>query len=170
MNPLIPKPSSPLLDPRTGLPSREWFLYWASLFGDGATGVESVTGLNTDNTDPQNPIVRISVDGVTVTGAGTPASPLVSTGSGFVPTSRTISTVAPLSGGGDLSANRTISTSMATNKLIGRGTAATGVMEEITLGTNLSLSGTTLNAAAGGPSIGSVVNFALMGATFNRVG
>jgi hypothetical protein len=43
-----------------------------------------------------------------------------------------------------------ISTSMATNKLIGRGTAGTGPMEEITLGTNLSLSGTTLNATGGG--------------------
>lgn len=49
--------------------------------GDGA--VESVTGLNTDNTDPANPIVKISVDGVTITGAGTPASPLVSTGGGI---------------------------------------------------------------------------------------
>jgi hypothetical protein len=46
----------------------------------------------------------------------------------------------------------TISTSMSTNKLIGRGTAGTGVMEEITLGTNLSLSGTTLNATGGGSS------------------
>jgi len=46
----------------------------------------------------------------------------------------------------------TISTSMATNKLIGRGTAGTGVMEEITLGTGLSLSGTTLNATGGGSS------------------
>ena len=43
-----------------------------------------------------------------------------------------------------------ISTSMASNKLIGRGTAGVGVMEEITLGTNLSLSGTTLNATGGG--------------------
>jgi len=41
-----------------------------------------------------------------------------------------------------------ISTSMATNKLIGRSTAGTGVMEEITLGTGLSFSGTTLNATA----------------------
>ena len=42
--------------------------------------VQSVTGLNTDNTDPQNPIVRISVDGTTITGLGTPASPLVAIG------------------------------------------------------------------------------------------
>lgn len=40
--------------------------------------------------------------------------------------------------------------SMSTNKLLGRGTAGTGVIEEITLGTNLSLSGTTLNATGGG--------------------
>lgn len=40
--------------------------------------------------------------------------------------------------------------SMSTNKLLGRGTAGTGAIEEITLGTNLSLSGTTLNASGGG--------------------
>jgi hypothetical protein len=43
-----------------------------------------------------------------------------------------------------------ISTSMNTNKLIGRGTAGVGVMEEITLGTGLSLTGTTLDATGGG--------------------
>jgi hypothetical protein len=43
-------------------------------------GVQSVTGLNTDNTDPSNPIVQISVDGVTVMGLGTPSAPLVSVG------------------------------------------------------------------------------------------
>jgi hypothetical protein len=43
-----------------------------------------------------------------------------------------------------------ISTSMATNKLIGRSTAGTGVMEEITIGTGLTLSGGTLNASATG--------------------
>lgn len=42
--------------------------------------VESVTGLNTNNADPVNPIVRISVDGTTITGLGTPGSPLVASG------------------------------------------------------------------------------------------
>ncbi|MFA6566722.1 MAG: hypothetical protein WCS96_00780, partial [Victivallales bacterium] len=74
-----------------------------------------------------------------------PAAPTLS-GLGGVPTSLTISTTAPLSGGGDLTSDRTLTTSMATNKLIGRGTAGTGVMEEITLGSGLTLAGTTLNA------------------------
>lgn len=45
-------------------------------------GVQSVTGLNTDNTDPLNPVVEISVDGITITGDGTPGNPLVSVGGG----------------------------------------------------------------------------------------
>jgi len=47
--------------------------------GGGGGGVQSVTGLDTDNTDPLNPVVQISVDGTTITGAGTPASPLAIT-------------------------------------------------------------------------------------------
>lgn len=47
-------------------------------------GVQSVTGLNTDNTDPLNPIVEISVDGVTITGDGTLGNPLVAAGGGAV--------------------------------------------------------------------------------------
>jgi hypothetical protein len=48
---------------------------------------------------------------------------------------------------------------MNTNRLLGRGTAGAGVIEEITLGTGLSLAGTTLNAASGGYTI-VAVNFA----------
>ena len=44
-----------------------------------------------------------------------------------------------------------ISTSMTTNKLIGRSTAGTGVMEEITIGTGLSLSSGTLTASGASP-------------------
>jgi hypothetical protein len=40
--------------------------------------------------------------------------------------------------------------SMSTARLLGRSTAGTGVIEEITLGTNLSFTGTTLNATGGG--------------------
>lgn len=45
--------------------------------------------------------------------------------------------------------------SMDTNKLLGRGTAGTGVIEEITLGTGLVLAGTTLNAS-GVPAWGAI--------------
>jgi hypothetical protein len=48
--------------------------------GSGGSGVQSVTGLNTDNTDPLNPVVEISVDNLTITGDGTPGNPLVSAG------------------------------------------------------------------------------------------
>lgn len=44
-----------------------------------------------------------------------------------------------------------ISTSMATNKLIGRSTAGVGVMEEITIGSGLSLSAGTLTASGASP-------------------
>lgn len=52
----------------------------------GSLGVQSVTGLDTDNTDPQNPIVQISVDGTTITGNGTPGNPLVASGGSSIPT------------------------------------------------------------------------------------
>jgi hypothetical protein len=92
-------------------------------------------------------------------------------GLGGVPTSRTLT----INGTSyDLSANRTwsvgtvtdvtatgqitstggttpvISTLMHTNRLIGRTTAGTGVMEEITVGSGLTLSAGTLSASGGG--------------------
>lgn len=40
-------------------------------------GVQSVTGMIVDNTDPVNPVVDLNVDGETITGAGTIGDPLV---------------------------------------------------------------------------------------------
>lgn len=45
----------------------------------GSDPIASVTGLDTDNTDPANPVINIAVDGLTVTGDGTPGNPLVAT-------------------------------------------------------------------------------------------
>lgn len=62
---------------------------------------------------------------------------------------------AGLISGGTITASGTITTSVTTNKLVGRATAGTGIMEEIILGTGLSFSGTTLNASGGGGGAGS---------------
>ena len=60
----------------------EWAYLQNKTINGNSINVQSVTGLNTDNTDPQNPVVEISVDGTTITGNGTPANPLVSNSSG----------------------------------------------------------------------------------------
>jgi hypothetical protein len=86
---------------------------------------------------------------------GTGLSMSGTTVNGSVGTVTSIATTAPLSGG-TITGSGTITTSMATNKLIGRGSAGTGVMEEITLGTGLSFTGTTLNATGGGGGITSL--------------
>lgn len=47
--------------------------------------VQSVTGPIVDNTNPQNPVVSVAVDGVTITGDGSTGNPLVAvTGGGGV--------------------------------------------------------------------------------------
>ena len=66
----------------------------------------------------------------------------------------TVGTVTSVSATGPITSSGgntpTISTSMATDKLIGRSTAGVGVMEEITIGSGLSLSAGTLTALASG--------------------
>ena len=64
--------------------------------------------------------------------------------------------------GGLITTTGTITTSMNTNKLVGRSSVGTGIMEEITVGTGLTLSSGTLNATAQTP--GFEMNFLLMGA------
>lgn len=113
-----------------------------------------VTGAALTKTDDTN---------VTLTLTGTPASALlqavnVAVGwSGTLADSRiasastwnskvsSVAATSPITSSGGTTP--TISTSMATNKLIGRTTAGTGVMEEISVGSGLTLSGGSLSAS-----------------------
>lgn len=45
-------------------------------FSSALEAVQSVTGLNTDNTDPLNPIIKVAVDPMSIVGEGTPQNPL----------------------------------------------------------------------------------------------
>ena len=56
--------------------------------------------------------------------------------------------------GGPITTTGTITTSMNTNKLVGRSTAGTGIMEEITVGSGLTLSGGTLTNTATATPLG----------------
>lgn len=51
-----------------------------------------------------------------------------------------------------------LTNNMTTGKLLGRNTASNGVVEEISLGTGLSFSGTTLNSAAGDTTVSAVTS------------
>lgn len=62
-----------------------------------------------------------------------------------------VGATAPITSSGGTTPN--ISTSMSTNKLIGRSTAGTGVMEEISIGSGLTLSGGTLSTSTGSGNI-----------------
>lgn len=79
--------------------------------GGGGGQVDTIVpgdAIDVDSTDPVNPIVNVKVDGVTIGFNGSNELEVPAGGGGYVPTSRTIGTTAPLTGGGDLSANRTI--------------------------------------------------------------
>ncbi len=109
------------------------------ILGSGSGG-----GAFIDLTDVPNSYVGQAGKVVTVKGT---EDGLEFTAGGGTGTVTSIATAGLISGG-TITTTGTITTSMATNKLVGRGTAGTGVMEEITLGTGLSLTGTTLNATA----------------------
>ena len=101
--------------------------------------------INITNSAPDQTVVLNNGAGISVTGTY-PNFTIANTGGGV----SSVTATAPITSSGG--STPIISTSMATNKLIGRGTAGTGPMEEITLGTGLSMSGNTLNASGGGSS------------------
>ncbi|MEV6341326.1 hypothetical protein AB0M12_42230 [Nocardia vinacea] len=104
---------------------------------------------DTGSTGPAAPDATSSVKGILqLTGdlGGTAASPTVPGLTSKVPTSRTISTTAPLTGGGDLSADRTLAVSDATTSAKGvvqlagilAGTAASPAFNAAAFGTSSS--------------------------------
>lgn len=110
------------------------------------TGISynNLTGVIT-NTLPDQTVVLTSGVGINITGTYpnfTIKNTAPATTSGTV---TSVGTTGLISGGPITSAG-TITTSMDTNKLVGRSSAGTGIMEEITVGTGLSLSAGTLNA------------------------
>lgn len=126
------------------------------------TGISynNLTGVIT-NTLPDQTVVLTSGVGINITGTYpnfTIKNTAPATTSGTV---TSVGTTGLISGGPITSAG-TITTSMNTNKLVGRSSAGTGIMEEITVGTGLTLSSGTLNATAQTP--GFEMNFLLMGA------
>ena len=83
--------------------------------------------------------------------AGTPFVKMTAAGTFALDTNTyltSVSATGPITSSGG--STPTISTSMATNKLIGRSSSGTGVMEEISVGTGLSLSGGTLSSTISG--------------------
>jgi hypothetical protein len=74
----------------------------------------------------------------------------------------------PITSSGGATPN--ISSSMTSGRLIGRGTAGAGPMEEIILGANLSLAGNTLNATGGGSNLNDTTGILFGGALSATIG
>lgn len=86
----------------------------------GSSGVVSVTSPITNTGTSTSAVIGINQSGITI--AESQVTNLVTDLAAKVPTSRTISTTAPLTGGGDLSANRTLAVSAGS-------TSAAGVLQ-----------------------------------------
>jgi len=112
----------------------------------------SFSGSSSTNTGSLLLTASVNLNTITFTkGNGSTFAITVDTGSGS-PGSGTVTSIATagLISGGTITTTGTISTSMNTNRLVGRSTAGVGIMEEITIGSGLSLSGGTLSATGGG--------------------
>ena len=107
--------------------------------------LQSVTNIGYITTDP------LIADSFIKQG-GTSSQFLMANGDVSTNVVRDVAATGPITSSGG--ATPIISTSMATNKLIGRSTSGVGVMEEITIGSGLTLSGGTLTNTATATPLG----------------
>lgn len=136
---------------------------------NGGTGITSLgTGVATFLGTPSSANLAAAVTGETGSGALVFAtSPTLITPVLGTPTSVTLTNATGLPTAGLLDDAVTYAKiqNVTTARLLGRATAGSGDTEEITLGTNLSFTGTTLNAAGGGGAASGLESvFLLMGA------
>jgi len=126
--------------------------------GGGVSSISAGTGISiggtptvpiVTNTLPDQTVVLNAGSGISVTGTY-PNFTITNSSPSSGGTVTSIATAGLISGG-TITNSGTITTSINTNKLVGRSTLGVGVMEEITLGTGLSFTGTTLNVTSASP-------------------
>ncbi len=113
-------------------------LKWAKNIKNSTTGAFTLTAVTTNGAStgvvvPQGAAQRLFSDGTNVYAASGPSN-------ATIPATRTIATTAPLTGGGDLSADRTLAVSDATTSAVGAvklatdlaGTATAPVVQQLT--------------------------------------
>ena len=113
--------------------------------GTGLSVSGSYPSFTLQNTLPDQTVALSSGTGINVTGTY-PNFTITNTSPSSGGTVTSVTATSPITSSGGTTP--VISTSMATNKLIGRTTVGTGVMEEISVGTGLSLSAGTLSNSA----------------------
>lgn len=135
---------------------KDWNNKWEDIKGEISRNKGGYHGGGFNNIANASGTVSTGLDTLKFTGAG--VSSVTQTertvtvdiaGGGGSGTVTNIATAGLISGG-PITTTGTITTSMATGKLVGRSTAGTGIMEEITVGSGLTLSGGTLTATGGG--------------------
>jgi hypothetical protein len=130
--PTIPTTLDSLTDVNAPAPTTNNVLYWnGSVWKNGEVPLDSLSNVTVPA--PTNGQVLTYDTAISTWVASTPSGG----GSGTV----TSVTTAGLISGGPITTSGTITTAMSTGKLVGRYTAGSGIMEEITVGSGLTLTG-----------------------------